>query len=94
MFPPWVTRGDFLCGCARFLEHAGEVEVTAPAVVSAIQALSKINAQGRWIERVETVSLGALFEKMTPDELERYAREGVLPNWFQAATGPEGSDPS
>jgi hypothetical protein len=87
-------RANVAKALERIIEHAGEVEVTAPAVVSAAQPLSKIDAQGRWIDRVETVSLGALFEKMMPDELERYAREEVLPDWFQAATGPEGSDPS
>ena len=70
----------------RIIEHAGEVDVTASAVVSAIQAYSKINAGGQWIERTEQVSLNDLFDKMSTQELEEYAKDGTLPKWFEAAT--------
>jgi hypothetical protein len=66
----------------RIIEKSGEVEVTASAVVSAIQAYAKINAQGQWVERSEHVNLNELFERMSRDELERYARDGKLPDWF------------
>jgi hypothetical protein len=65
----------------RIIEKSGEVEVTASAVVAAIQP-SEINAQGQWIERSEHVNLNELFERMSTDELERYARDGRLPGWF------------
>jgi hypothetical protein len=39
------------------------------------------------VERTETVSVNALFERMTADELDTYAREGKLPDWFEASTG-------
>ena len=42
---------------ARFIEKAGEVEPTAPAIVAAIQAYAKINAQGQWVERSEHLNL-------------------------------------
>jgi len=51
-------------------------------VVAAIQAYAKINAQGQWIERSEHVNLNELFERMSKDELERYARDSKLPDWF------------
>jgi hypothetical protein len=35
-------------------------EVTASAVVAAVQAYSKINAAGQWIDRNEQVSLNDL----------------------------------
>ena len=41
----------------RIIEHAGEVEVTSSRVVAAVQAYSKINAAGQWIDRSESVSL-------------------------------------
>ena len=66
----------------RIIEKSGEVEVTASAVVAAIQAYAKINAQGQWIERSEHVNLNELFERMSRDELEAYARDGKLPDWF------------
>lgn len=70
----------------RIIEKADEVEVTAAVVVAAVQAYSKINAAGQWIERSETVNMSNLFERMTADELEGYAREGTLPDWFLTAT--------
>jgi hypothetical protein len=76
----------------RIIEKAGEVEVTAGAVVAAVQAYAKINAAGQWIERTETVNLHELFERMTQDELEAYARDGKLPAWFPqnvTATPPD-----
>lgn len=66
----------------RIIEQAGEVDVNANAVVSAIQAYSKINAQGQWVDRSETVNLNELFDRMTRDELEAYAKDGRLPDWF------------
>jgi len=71
----------------RIIEKAGEVEATAAAVVAAVQAYAKINAQGQWIERSEHVNLNELFERMTKDELEAYARDGKLPDWFTQTVG-------
>ncbi len=76
----------------RIIEKAGDVEVTASAVVAAVQAYAKINSAGQWIERVETVTMGELFDKMTPRELEEYAQSGTLPHWFKAALGATASD--
>jgi len=66
----------------RIIEQAGEVEVTAPAVVAAVQAYAKINAAGQWVDRSEHLNLNELFERMTAQELEAYARDGTLPGWF------------
>jgi hypothetical protein len=66
----------------HIIERSGEVEVTASAVVAAIQAYAKINAQGQWVERSEHLNLNELFERMSKDELETYARDGKLPAWF------------
>ena len=69
----------------KIIEKAGEVEVTSAAVVAAVQAYARPNAQGQWIHRVEHVNLNELFERMSEAEMEAYAREGVLPAWFKGA---------
>jgi hypothetical protein len=74
----------------RIIEHADQVDVTASAVVAAIQAYSKINAAGQWIDRTEQVSLNDLFDRMSTQELDEYAKSGTLPKWFEAAA-PTGS---
>jgi hypothetical protein len=76
----------------RIIEKAGEVDVTASAVVSAIQAYSKINAAGEWIDRTETVSLNDLFDRMSTQELEAYAQTGALPDWFKGTVGATEGD--
>ena len=55
--------------------------------MAAVQAYSKINAQGQWIERSESVNLNELFDRMTTAELEAYAQDGRLPHWFTNAIG-------
>ncbi len=76
----------------RIIEKAGEVDVTASAVVAAVQAYAKINAAGQWIDRTETVSLNDLFGRMSTPELEAYAQDGSLPSWFTRTVGTTPSD--
>ncbi|MFT4112393.1 hypothetical protein [Silvibacterium sp.] len=70
----------------RIIEKAGEVDVTASAVVAAIQAYTKINAAGQWVDRSEQVNLNDLFDRMSTQELEAYAQHGTLPVWFETYT--------
>lgn len=67
----------------RIIEKVGNVRVTGATVVAAVAALSKINAAGQWIDRIENVDLNHLFDKMSRAELERYATAGELPAWFE-----------
>jgi hypothetical protein len=76
----------------RFIERAEEVDVTASAFVSAVQAYAKINSAGEWIDRSETVSMNDLFERMTSQKLEEYAQTGETPDWFQNALGATADD--
>ncbi len=76
----------------RIIERAGDVEVSATAVVSAVTAYAKINASGQWVERSEHINLNELFDRMTRDEMEAYAKEGTLPAWFEHTVGATGSD--
>jgi len=66
----------------RIIEQVGGAKPSAAAVVSAVQAYVKINSEGRWVEEPERVYLRELFDRMTREELETYAREGKLPEWF------------
>jgi hypothetical protein len=76
----------------KIIERVGEVEVTASAVVAAVQAYSKINASGQWVDRSEHIDLNALFERMTAQELESYAQNGTLPAWFTGTVGATASN--
>ena len=71
----------------KIIEKAGDVEVSATAVVSAVAAYAKINANGQWIERSEHISLNELFDRMTPQEMENYAANGTVPTWFERTLG-------
>jgi hypothetical protein len=71
----------------RIIERTDNVEVNASAVVAAVVAYSKINSEGRFVERSERVDLNALFEKMSKDELLKYAEIGKLPDWFEQTVG-------
>jgi hypothetical protein len=76
----------------RIIEQAEGVTVNAAAVVSAIQAYAKINSAGQWVDRTEQVNLNDLFARMSAQELETYAREGTLPDWFTSIVGASPSD--
>jgi len=80
----------------KIIECAGEVEVNAAAVVSAVTAYARLNSRGELVERTEAVNLNSLFERMSAEELDRYAREGTLPEWFErvVATGIHGPESS
>ena len=64
--------------------------------MAAVQAYAKINAQGQWVDRSKHIDLNELFERMTQEELEMYARDGKLPAWFTqtvVATPTDGEEP-
>jgi hypothetical protein len=71
----------------KIIERAGEVEVTGGAVVNAVSAYARINAAGQWVERSEHIDLNALFDRMSAAELDVYAREATLPDWFTSLVG-------
>jgi hypothetical protein len=85
-------RRNVRAALEHIIERAAEVEVNASSVVAAVQAYSKINAQGQWVDRSETVNLHELFERMSQEELESYARDGKLPGWFSQSVGATDED--
>ncbi len=76
----------------RIIERADSVDVTASAVVAAIGAYAKINSAGEWIDRTQTTSMNDLFDRMSTQELEAYAQNGALPDWFRATVGATEED--
>jgi hypothetical protein len=85
-------RRNLRAGLERIVEKADSVQVNASAVVAAATALAKINGQGAWIERVESLDVNALFDKMSAAELESYARDGNLPEWFPVSLSATDAD--
>jgi hypothetical protein len=85
-------RRNVRCALERIIEHADDVRVNAAAIVSAVAAYSKLNANGQWIDRRETIDLNALFARMTEDEMLRYAARGALPDWFTSVVGATPTD--
>jgi len=80
-------RKNIRAALDRIIEKAGDVEATASAVVAAIQACAKINKEGQWIDRSEQTNMNLLFERMTELELEAYAKDGTVPDWFRQSVG-------
>jgi len=85
-------RRNIRAALERIIERADSVDVTASAVVAAVQAYAKINSAGEWIDRTETVSMNDLFDRMSTQELEAYAQTGTLPDWFRAMVGATAGD--
>jgi hypothetical protein len=85
-------RRNVRAALERIIEKAGEVDVNASSVVGAVSAYARINARGEWVERSETVNLGEMFQRLSTEELEAYARDGSLPAWFRVAVGPTAPD--
>ena len=72
---------------ANFIERCSRVRPSAAAFVSACIALSKMNEAGQTVERVAVSSsnITAQFAGFTIGELEAFARDGILPEWYATA---------
>jgi hypothetical protein len=71
----------------KIIERGCETAIGARGLVAAVEAYSKINSQGRWIDRRELVDLNELFDRMSEEELESYVKDGKLPVWFESIVG-------
>jgi hypothetical protein len=81
LFPK--RRRNVRAALELIIEHAGDIEVNASAIVAAVQALAKINARGELIEREENLTFRNLFDRMTAEELSAYWKHNSLPTWFK-----------
>jgi hypothetical protein len=73
---------------SRLIERVDEVKPTAASIVAAAKISAKINERGEWAEYDDRVYYRDLFNRLNPEEAEKYARDGVLPDWFQEAIAP------
>jgi hypothetical protein len=71
----------------KIIERGCESQIGARGLVAAVEAYSKINSSGKWVDRRELVNLNELFDRMSEAELEQYAIAGVLPLWFENIVG-------
>jgi hypothetical protein len=89
----WATglmekrRRNVRAALESIIERGMDVKVTAAAVVQAVAAYARINSEGRLVERSERVDLNQLFDRMSQEELQRYAETGKLPDWFEQVVG-------
>lgn len=81
-------RRDVREALERIIERNGEVDVRAAAEVAAVKAYARMNSADARIDKMETISLNRLFDRMSADELETYAqtehcRRGLRPKLGQ-----------
>jgi hypothetical protein len=96
----WATglmekrRRNVRAALESIIERGTDVVVTAAAVVLAVAAYARINSEGRLVERSERVDLNQLFDRMSQEELQKYAETGRLPDWFEQVVGREVRQPA
>jgi hypothetical protein len=71
----------------RFIEQSDSVKVDAGAVTRAIALYARMNAQGQLVEPSTQITFHELFEQMSPEELEAYAKDGTIPLWLRKVLG-------
>ena len=71
----------------RIIERVDDVQVNAAAIVQAVATLARINTQGQLVEPRNRVTMHDVFDRMSPQELEIYAKDGTFPDWFYGMTG-------
>jgi len=76
----------------KIIERADNMPMTGSQVVSAIQTYVKLNSPGKGTERAQGTNPKELFERMSKEEREGFARDGSLPDWFSRAIGTTRSD--
>jgi len=64
-----------------------QTKVTPAVVIQAAVALSKLDAEGKTIERFQQVNAHTAFlndARWTVAQMEAFAREGIYPPWYEA----------
>lgn len=67
---------------ARIIEQVDAVEITGANIIQAIAILGRLNARGELVTPQERPGMHELFSKMSPAELDDYAKNSTLPTWF------------
>ena len=80
----FLKRGRNLrAALEKIIEQADSVTVNAGAVTQAIDLYARMNAQGELVEPSMQMTLHDLFEQMSAEELEAYAKDGTVPPWMR-----------
>ena len=66
----------------RIIEKVMTTQPSASAVVAAINAYAKLNGLGQGAEQAQGTNPKELFDRMSKEEREVFARDGSLPDWF------------
>ncbi len=85
-------RRNIAMALEKIIECVDCAPTTASTVLSAIKAYVKLNSQAEWKEQAQGTSPEELFERMSPQERDAFARDGSLPDWFSGAKGATPSD--
>jgi hypothetical protein len=68
---------------SNFLSRGANVKPTAASLMVACTILSKLDAAGQLVDRMEIGrTRNPLFERMSRTELLEFARTGILPTWM------------
>ena len=71
----------------KIVERVDETEISGSVILSAIKLLHKNNGAGQGGEPAQNTDFKKLFERMSPEERENFAKDGSLPAWFLDAMG-------
>jgi hypothetical protein len=69
----------------RIIEKGDATSPSASEVVSAVNAYVKLTDAGQGTEQTQGPNPKELFERMSKEERETFARDGSLPDWFSRA---------
>jgi hypothetical protein len=69
----------------KIIERVDFMSTTGSQVISAIQTYVKLNRLGQGTEQAQGPNPKELFELMSKEEREAFARDGSLPDWFSRA---------
>ncbi|HET6145330.1 MAG TPA: hypothetical protein VFE02_17620 [Candidatus Acidoferrales bacterium] len=78
----------------RIIEKADHVQMTGSSIIQAVELLARINSRGELVKPDEQIGMHELFDQMSPDELDQYAKSGQMPARLRSFTGtkiPENS---
>jgi hypothetical protein len=80
----FLKRGrNIRAALETIIEQADSVPVNASAVTQAIALYARMNAQGELVEPSSQITFHDLFEQMSAEELEAYAKDGTVPPWMR-----------
>jgi hypothetical protein len=74
------------------IERVDCTPINGSVIVSAIKAYAKMNSLEQGVDQAQGSNPKKLFERMSEEEREAFARDGSLPDWFSRAIGATPSD--